>query len=72
MVEAAPNYIGRLRLSQLHLLFDGFSQHEKRKADAMKKAQPAGRHGGTRREAANLWEATKVPGVKRIPRKRKK
>lgn len=65
LIRTAPNYIGKLKQSQLHLLFDGYSGIQKREADAIKKSGKSGN-----RVEAGMHNVHKVPGVKVVKRKR--
>lgn len=70
--RTAPNYIGRLTQTQLHFLFDGMNEHEKKKSDHMKKSSGRRGGGGGRQEAQGMGDISRIPGVrvKKKPRRK--
>lgn len=66
LIPSAPNYIGKLTQSQLHAIFEGYANHEKKKADSIKRSSKS----GPNRVEAGLHNMHMVPGVRTIKKKR--
>ena len=66
LVRGSENFFGRLRPSQMHGLFEGWNKHEKKKADATKKASKGGG-----RQSAGMGDLSRIPGVKMKRRAKK-
>jgi hypothetical protein len=82
VIQTNPNWIGHLGLPQIYSLIEGFNEIEKKKQEAVEKAQEPTRYGqgpgrtrgipgGQIRRGAidSVQELRNLPGVKKVKRK---